>query len=149
MNTHIYIVHARIDFSPFLCALIIFSDLPDPGATVLVLLFYSWPRTVLIFYDLILFSYQLSLSGVVCVINKLSTNYTINVYTASQSILHVLFSVCHLLLSKDLSRVSEASFQLCTVSIYYQELVLFLQKQIKQIRFLWVIMIMLLIIILI
>lgn len=59
----------------------IFSDPLDPGASVLVcwLMFYSRPRTVLIYDDLILFPYQLSLSAVVCVINKLSASYTINV----------------------------------------------------------------------
>lgn len=56
---------------------------PNLGTTVLVcwLLFCSRPRTVVIFDDLILFPSHLSLSGVVCVINKLSTSYTINVYS--------------------------------------------------------------------
>lgn len=76
------------DFATYFYSSIIFSEfqnhLSDLGDTVLVcwMLFYSMPRAVLIFSDLILFSYQLSLSGVVCVINKLSSSYTINVYTA-------------------------------------------------------------------
>lgn len=66
------------------------------GTTVLVcwLLFCSRPRTVVIFDDLILFPSHLSLSGVVCVINKLSTSYTINIYSILIILLSCAFFCC-------------------------------------------------------
>lgn len=80
-------------WSILLSLIFLFSDCLDLRATVLVcqLLIYSRPTTLLIFDDLLLFSYQSRISGVLRVINKLSTSYTINVYTASQSSCHCFF----------------------------------------------------------
>lgn len=63
----------------------------EPSVLTHWLLFYSGPRTAMSFDDLLLFFDKLNLCGVVCVITKLLTCYTINICSNLCVLLAILF----------------------------------------------------------